>query len=468
MKIFKDDSKFYLDFRFRDRRFRMTAFKTEKQSQKLADFVERLIDIALNNDVIPQDMQKTLDCLPARIIGKLSTAGMITTTRIAGKNQLSEHRKDFIESLKIKRCSERHIFLVANTLTRICDKCGFSFLSDLDAGRFTAYVNGLNIAVKTKRHYIAIAKQFVQWLYNNGRLSKDKFKLIELPKALQADQRHPRRALTADEVAMLIQAAENGKPFRGVSGRERALIYRLSIETGLRYNEVKTLKISDFDFKAGTVEVRDLNEKARRGAVLPLRKSTADMIKDFLRNKTPQAIAFTLKKGYLMIKTDLEAAGIKYKDENGCFADMHSLRHTTASLLIQSGANPKVVQTIMRHRDINLSLSKYTHLYAGQSRQTIENLPDFVVKQDKAVMTGTDQQPIENQTKNHWPKTAHENTKDLTKPDNISNAIVLRNGNFNGINSKEMAFLESKCTPSFSNARIGATGLEPATFRPPV
>jgi len=89
-----------------------------------------------------------------------------------------------------------------------------------------------------------------------------------------------------------------------------------------------------------------------------------------------------------MIKTDLKAAGILYEID-GQFADFHSLRHSTASLLIQTGANPKVIQSLMRHTDLNLTMSNYTHIYAGQQRETIENLPDFVIKQDAAAMTGT-------------------------------------------------------------------------------
>ena len=74
-----------------------------------------------------------------------------------------------------------------------------------------------------------------------------------------------------------------------------------------------------------------------------------------------------------MIKTDLKEAGIPYKVD-GKFADFHCLWHSTASLLIQTGANPKVIQSLMRHSDLNLTMSKYTHIYAGQQRETIENL----------------------------------------------------------------------------------------------
>ena len=458
MKIFKSGDKFYLDFRFRDRRFRLIAFETEKTSQSLAQTIGRLIDIYHSNDTISLDLQRAIDCMPSRIVRKLNSIGLLSETRTAGKNRLADHLTCFIDSLKVKRCSERHLSLVESMIKRICEKCKFDCLSDLDANRFTAYVNGLSKAVKTKRHYIAVFKQFTKWLQDTGKLPKNNFKLIKTPKALQSDQVHARRALTADEVARLIEAAKTGKPFRSISGAERALIYRLAVESGLRLNEIKTLKVSDFDFKAGTVEVRDANEKSRRGAVLLLRQSTADEIKQFLRNKTPQSAAFMLKKGYLMIKTDLETAGIPY-EVDGTFADFHSLRHSTASLLIQTGANPKVIQTLMRHTDLNLTMSKYTHLYAGQQRETIENLPDFIVKQDKAIKTGTDDCIAENQAKIYCPKTAHQSEKSRTIPNNSSRVRTSGNNSFNALNRKETAFLNNKRRPAFSAEKSGRQDL---------
>jgi len=145
----------------------------------------------------------------------------------------------------------------------------------------------------------------------------------------------------------------------------------------------------------------------------------------------------------------IAAAGIPYKVD-GKFADFHSLRHSTASLLIQTGANPKVIQTLMRHTDLNLTMSKYTHIYAGQQRETIENLPDFIVHQDKAAKTGTNDCITENQSKIYCPKTAHENENLRTIPNNSSGAITLGNSGFEALNIKETAFSGNERRPAFS------------------
>jgi putative DNA primase/helicase len=61
------------------------------------------------------------------------------------------------------------------------------------------------------------------------------------------------------------------------------------------------------------------------------------------------------------------------------FADFHSLRHTAGTLLASSGVHPKVAQSLMRHSDINLTMSLYTHTLRGQESEAVAMLPDLAV-----------------------------------------------------------------------------------------
>ncbi len=76
--------------------------------------------------------------------------------------------------------------------------------------------------------------------------------------------------------------------------------------------------------------------------------------------------------------------------------DFHALRHTFGSLLAASGVHPKIAQDLMRHSDINLTMSRYTHTLLGQSAKAVEALPDFVSIQAtaEAKRTGTDDGPV--------------------------------------------------------------------------
>ena len=60
----------------------------------------------------------------------------------------------------------------------------------------------------------------------------------------------------------------------------------------------------------------------------------------------------------------------------------------TASLLAASGTHPKIAQSIMRHKDINLTMSLYTHTLRGQEADAISKLPDLSKPSEQG--SGTD------------------------------------------------------------------------------
>ncbi|HUU21291.1 MAG TPA: tyrosine-type recombinase/integrase [Phycisphaerae bacterium] len=74
---------------------------------------------------------------------------------------------------------------------------------------------------------------------------------------------------------------------------------------------------------------------------------------------------------------DLAAAGIAKKDFQGRTVDVHSLRHTFATLLARNGVSPGVAQKLMRHSDIRLTMDTYTHLDLADTASAVAALPTF-------------------------------------------------------------------------------------------
>lgn len=52
----------------------------------------------------------------------------------------------------------------------------------------------------------------------------------------------------------------------------------------------------------------------------------------------------------------------------------HDLRHTAASLMINSGLNVRVVATVLGHANPSITLDVYSHLFEGQHRQATISL----------------------------------------------------------------------------------------------
>jgi len=76
-----------------------------------------------------------------------------------------------------------------------------------------------------------------------------------------------------------------------------------------------------------------------------------------------------------MMREDLAAAGITYRDGAGRVADFHSLRHTYISNIQRNGASVKVCQELARHSDPKLTLGVYTHLQVQDKTAALDALP---------------------------------------------------------------------------------------------
>ncbi len=70
------------------------------------------------------------------------------------------------------------------------------------------------------------------------------------------------------------------------------MLYRVAVETGLRANELRSLKVSSFDLDHGIVTVRAGYSKRKREDTVPLRPDTAAELREFLSGKHPEAKAF--------------------------------------------------------------------------------------------------------------------------------------------------------------------------------
>jgi len=394
---------------------RFSAFTDKGQSEALGRQIQRLVNTKVAGEQPEAQLSHWLEGIPAKLRDKLVSIGVLDGSRAAAGKAIAKHIDDFEQALLSKNDTPRHARLTANRVRRIMQGCKFAGWSDLQASRvekFLADLRDRGLSVQSSNFYLQSVRQFAKWMILDGRASLSP---VEHLKGLnvQTDRRHDRRALSPDEVRRLLENTK-AEPLRfGMSGNERALLYLLAIESGLRVNELRSLKIQDFDFDALTVSVSAGYSKHRQKDVLPLRAETAAQLQVFCANKRPTAKIFggtrkeLTKRTSDMISADLEACGIAYVDDSGRFADFHSLRHTTGSLLAASGVHPKIAQVLMRHSTVDLTLSRYTHIFAGQTSEAIGKLPDFSLpgkRFQKAKATGTDSKSVIGDSENPQQK----------------------------------------------------------------
>ncbi len=261
----------------------------------------------------------------------------------------------------------------------------------------------LPLAARTVNVHRAAILAMCNWCVTERRLTTNP--LTGLPKAEEVEPARKRRALTEEEIVRLLAAAKErlltealtvrrgknrGKPLANVReevrehlrrlGRERALLYRFMIMTGLRKGEVATLPVSglDLDGEHPCVHIEGRHAKSGRSAVLPLRRDLAEALRRHLGDLDDDAgeFVFDVPSNFTRVfDADLAAAGIPKTDRQGRTLDVHCLRHTFATLLARSGVSPSVAQKLMRHSDIRLTMNIYTHLDLSDTAGAVAALP---------------------------------------------------------------------------------------------
>ncbi len=196
-------------------------------------------------------------------------------------------------------------------------------------------------------------------------------------------------------------------------------LFAAAIYTGLRKGELAGLRKTDVDFAAGLINVcrsygRDTT-KGKRAAAIPIATELVPYLETAIR-RSKSTLVFPGHDGEMMsenapleevLRRALGRAGIvehflhvcrkkacthaERADDDGerrCPKHgyrlwpkaivrkirFHDLRHTTASLLMMSGANPAAVQRILRHSDPKITTEIYGHLLPGYLRSEIDRL----------------------------------------------------------------------------------------------
>jgi integrase len=382
---------------------RFPGYTDRDATESLGKQIKRLIECRGSNDPLSPDLSRWLSRIPAKLRQRFAAIGLIDPERAGGGKPLTGHISDFEQALTDKGNTGKHAKLVVARVKRIIDGCKFIVWGDISASRVQRFLSELRTDTTDKRgisnqtfnFYLQAIKEFCNWAVQDRRASESPLRHLK-GLNVRTDRRHDRRALTADEIRRLLETTA-AQPLRYcMTGPGRAMLYRFATESGLRANELRTLKVSSLDLNGCAVTVSAAYSKHRREDTLPIRPDTAAQLKEFTKGKLPTALVFDMPKLnrlVKMLKDDLEAAGISYVDDSGRYADFHSLRHTTGTLLAAAGVHPKTAQSIMRHSTIELTMTKYTHVLAGQESQAVESLPDLSQpsrQAQAAIATGTD------------------------------------------------------------------------------
>ena len=223
-------------------------------------------------------------------------------------------------------------------------------------------------------------------------IAENPIKEIKCPKSSQT--KIPVRALTVDEQKKLLEVLKS-------EDIHYSEIMLLSMFTGMRIGECCALMVEDINLTNKTITVNKTVARGKNGRnVLNETKTTAgtrtlhvnDTVADFLRTiigEKESGLLF-LSRNHNLVATNqvnysyakvLKAHGIVDSSIYGK-VDLHSLRHTYATRCIESGMPAKVLQKILGHADINITLNIYCSVFEAYANEHLINANEYMKEND--------------------------------------------------------------------------------------
>ncbi len=412
----KTAKKWYIDFRdHKGRRHKIAGYTSKKMTENLEGQIEALVACRATRTEMSLDLHQWVDRLPESMLRKFVSWGLVEGQKVHSGKPLSVQLEDWKQSLVDDGSTERHINQLFNRVKSIFNQTGFLFWTDISHSKLKNEINKIKRTVRakddngnfydkvvgpasdsTKNSYLKACKQFTNWMIEDGRAITDplKAKSDKRKRSGKKIKAEKRAALELEELRALFDYTKNAARSYGLDGYQRYLVYLFASETGYRAGEIRSLRVCDFDFANNIARLSGDFTKNDNDAEIPLKPDTMEIIKQSFSGKMPTAPAFKLcSKSNMarMFRKDLKAAKIEIDPDRGEVV-FHSLRHTTASLLAASDIHPKEAQELMRHSDINLTMSRYTHTLRGQLAKAVSQLPDLnqKPKKEQQKATGTD------------------------------------------------------------------------------
>jgi integrase len=270
-------------------------------------------------------------------------------------------------------------------------KLGLKRLSDVQSHEVQKLYNNMTkqgLSSRTIRYtHVVLSsamKQAIKW----KMLNQNPCELCALPRLEKTEMKF----LSPKETIRFLEAGKGTKHF---------IVFLLAIESGMRPEEYLSLQWKDIDFEQKVLTVRRAvvwkrkgggfsftepkTKKSRRS--IPISNSVLHTLKTHRRRQLEERIklgadyqnldlVFASEAGTPIQPKNLIDRYFKPLLEKAGLPNirLYDLRHTTASLLLSAGENPKVVSERLGHASIVLTLDTYSHVLPTMQKTATDKL----------------------------------------------------------------------------------------------
>ncbi len=259
--------------------------------------------------------------------------------------QFENHLNTLNRSPNTVKSYVRHVKHFMDTITISVKKINKQHIENYIAEFYDKQYSSNTISMK-----IRSIKRFFEYLEQTDQIFIDPSEQIKEPREKQT---LPKDILTIEEANQLLEQPDLSMP---IGIRDRSIM-ELFYSTGIRLDELCSLKINDVDISAEIVRVN--NGKGQKDRIVPMGDYAAKFLDKYITKVRPHLTRFCPinenlfvnmfghpidgQSVYVMIKKYSQKAGINKE------VSAHTFRHTFACLMLKNGADIRAVQKMLGH-----------------------------------------------------------------------------------------------------------------------
>jgi integrase len=200
------------------------------------------------------------------------------------------------------------------------------------------------------------------------------------------------RALSLEQALRLIET---------VRGHRMEALFVLALVTGMRRGEIIGLKWSDVNFTEGVISIQRSLVELKGGIIESKPKSTRGY-----RSILLPPFALEALKKHRERQERMRQGALKWQENDYVFCTshgtpiaaanlrtafkallvkaelpdirFHDLRHSVATLLLEIGTHPKIVQELLGHENIGMTMDIYSHVMPTMQREAMAKLNELL------------------------------------------------------------------------------------------
>ena len=244
--------------------------------------------------------------------------------------------------------------------------------------------DGEALTFRTQALRLRAIKGWFRWMARQNYLLHNPASELLLPRF---EHRLPKYVLSADEAERVLSQPDTTNS----SGLRDRAILETFYATGMRRMEVARLKLHDLDADRGTVMVR--MGKGKKDRHIPIGERAQAWITKYVEQARPglatgsdDGTVFLTDLGNPFERSYLTQLVRRYVDKSqiGKRGGCHLFRHTVATLMLENGADVRVIQELLGHAKITTT-EMYTRVSINLLKQVYATThPSAKLKRAKA------------------------------------------------------------------------------------